>query len=256
MIQKHPNKKASQKGFTLVELSIVLVIIGLIVGGVLAGQSLITAAKIRAQMTQLDQFDAGFNAFRAKYDCLPGDCTLAQTPTFSQTTARTASATNGGSVGDGNIDYSATVTTSDESLVAWNQLATVGVIAGTYEPVAANALPGTALPAGKSAGYVMIGGIGGTTFYNLAGYNSSAASVPVIPANTAAAVDKKRDDGVSDTGSVRSLQSGVTLPFGEATSDAAANTGSDADNDCNNAAKAYQSGKDRATCVLRVRVSG
>jgi prepilin-type N-terminal cleavage/methylation domain-containing protein len=256
MIQKQPNKKASQKGFTLVELSIVLVIIGLIVGGVLAGQSLITAAKIRAQMTQLDQFDAGFNAFRAKYDCLPGDCTVAQTPTFSQTTARTASTTGTGSVGDGNIDYVAAVATSDESLVAWNQLGVVGVIAGTYTPVAAAALPGTALPAGKSAGYVMLGGVGGTTFYNLAGYNASANSTPVIPAGTAAAVDKKRDDGISNTGSVRSLASGENTPFGSTTADATPYAGSTADAACNNAAFAYQSGKDQAVCVLRVRVSG
>jgi len=60
-------------GFTLVELSIVLVIIGLIVGGVFAGKSLIEAAKIRKQVADLQQFISAVHAFETKYDLLPGD---------------------------------------------------------------------------------------------------------------------------------------------------------------------------------------
>jgi prepilin-type N-terminal cleavage/methylation domain-containing protein len=47
----------SATGFTLIEMSIVLVIIGLIVGGVLVGQDLIRAAYIRAQITQIEKFN-------------------------------------------------------------------------------------------------------------------------------------------------------------------------------------------------------
>jgi prepilin-type N-terminal cleavage/methylation domain-containing protein len=62
-----------KSGFTLVELSIVLVIIGLIVGGVVGGQSLIASARINAQVTQLTQFETAYRAFQLQYDAIPGD---------------------------------------------------------------------------------------------------------------------------------------------------------------------------------------
>src|ERR1700691_433072 len=64
---------ASQSGFTLIELSIVLVIIGLIVGGVLVGQDLIRAAEVRAQISQIEKYNTAVNTFRDKYNALPGD---------------------------------------------------------------------------------------------------------------------------------------------------------------------------------------
>jgi prepilin-type N-terminal cleavage/methylation domain-containing protein len=60
-------------GFTLIELSIVLVIIGLIVGSVLVGQDLIRAAEVRAQMAQIEKYQTAVNTFRGKYNALPGD---------------------------------------------------------------------------------------------------------------------------------------------------------------------------------------
>ncbi|MCC7336551.1 MAG: prepilin-type N-terminal cleavage/methylation domain-containing protein [Pirellulaceae bacterium] len=59
--------------FTLIELSIVLVIIGLIVGGVLVGRDLILAAKIKKDMSSVESYDAAVNVFRLKYNGLPGD---------------------------------------------------------------------------------------------------------------------------------------------------------------------------------------
>ena len=61
-------------GFTLVELSIVLVIIGLIIGGVMTGQDLIKSAQIRQQISQFEQIETAINTFKTKYNCLPGDC--------------------------------------------------------------------------------------------------------------------------------------------------------------------------------------
>jgi prepilin-type N-terminal cleavage/methylation domain-containing protein len=69
---KNPNL-IQQAGFTLIELSIVLVIIGLIVGGVLVGQDLIKAAEIRATISQYEKYNAAMNTFRTKYNGMPGD---------------------------------------------------------------------------------------------------------------------------------------------------------------------------------------
>lgn len=65
--------KKLQKGFTMVELSIVLVIIGLIVAGVLVGQDLIRGAEVRATVSQLERFSATVNTFRVKFTQIPGD---------------------------------------------------------------------------------------------------------------------------------------------------------------------------------------
>lgn len=62
------------RAFTLVELAIVLVIIGLIVGGVLVGQDLIALAGARSLMKQMEGYQAAVSTFRTKYNCMPGDC--------------------------------------------------------------------------------------------------------------------------------------------------------------------------------------
>jgi prepilin-type N-terminal cleavage/methylation domain-containing protein len=63
-----------QNAFTLIELSTVLVVIGLVVGGIMTGKALIQQAEIRAATSQLQQLEAGYHAFRTKYNCIMGDC--------------------------------------------------------------------------------------------------------------------------------------------------------------------------------------
>jgi prepilin-type N-terminal cleavage/methylation domain-containing protein len=72
-------------GFTLIELSIVLVIIGLIVGGVLVGQDLIRAAGVRATISQIEKYNTAVNTFRGKYDGLPGDLSASLATQFGFT---------------------------------------------------------------------------------------------------------------------------------------------------------------------------
>jgi len=67
----HNNKNSS--GFTLVELSIVIVIIGLIVAGVVGGQTLVEQAKIRQVIGQMNKIKLAVNAYKLEYDALPGD---------------------------------------------------------------------------------------------------------------------------------------------------------------------------------------
>jgi len=66
-----------KNGFSLVELSIVLVIVGLLVGGVLTGKSLIRAADLRSVSTDYEGYRTATSAFRDKYFGLPGDITNA-----------------------------------------------------------------------------------------------------------------------------------------------------------------------------------
>lgn len=66
-------------GFTLIEISVVLVIIGLIVGGVLVGRDLIYAALVRKAGSDVERLQLAINTFKIKYNCLPGDCSVATT---------------------------------------------------------------------------------------------------------------------------------------------------------------------------------
>lgn len=61
-------------GFTLVELSIVLVIVGLLTGGILGGQALIRASELRSQLKDFDTIGTAHHAFHDKYNCVAGDC--------------------------------------------------------------------------------------------------------------------------------------------------------------------------------------
>ena len=75
-IQGHKIVNHTYQGFTLVELSIVLVIIGLLIGGILVGQSLIQSAKLNKFVTQIGEFDISYRLFKSKYKKAPGDSPL------------------------------------------------------------------------------------------------------------------------------------------------------------------------------------
>ena len=99
-------RRHSHSGFTLIELSIVLVIIGLLVGGVLVGRDLIEAAKMRRQMTALEELDAAANTFKLKYGGIPGDLLYSKCAAYGLPCDGNVPATYGFHNGDGRIsDY-------------------------------------------------------------------------------------------------------------------------------------------------------
>lgn len=133
-------------GFTLVELSIVLVIIGLIIGGVLVGKDMIEAAQLRATYGQVEKFKTAIYTFRDKYNCLPGDCAVAYTYFFgascgNNTSAEAVNGCNGN--GDGRYTFG-------EGHEAWQHLALAGLIAGSYTGgYEAVILPEVSVPSGR-----------------------------------------------------------------------------------------------------------
>jgi prepilin-type N-terminal cleavage/methylation domain-containing protein len=115
-----------QRGFTLIEIAIVLVIIGLLLGGVLKGQELITSARVRNLISQQDGIKAAYFGFLDRFRALPGDYTQA-----SINIANVAATSNGN--GNGQITVSGVSgATIDEHVAVWEHLSKAGFINGSY----------------------------------------------------------------------------------------------------------------------------
>lgn len=211
----------SIKAFTLIELSIVLVIIGLIVGGILTGRELIKNAEIRNLISQIDKLTTATNTFRVKYGYLPGDI-----PTPLATQFGFNARGPGAGQGDGNgivTGYSgAGNVQAGESLVFWVDLSTAKLIPLGFTLAVANQAGGVLSPLdsyipkanlGSNYIYVYAGGAFGGGTYNLNGTNYFGVSV-ITAVNTeifsdtgltvsqAYAIDTKTDDGMPQTGRV------------------------------------------------------
>ena len=143
-----------KNGFSLVELSIVLVILGLLTGGILAGKSLIRAAELRAVTSEYSRYATAIRTFRDKYFAIPGDFSNAiafwgEDPNCNSHAAPfTGTLTcNGG--GDGLIHA------TRENFNFWRHLANAGLIEGSYSGIAGpgninwDSIPGTNVPASK-----------------------------------------------------------------------------------------------------------
>lgn len=141
-----PPPLKAQHGFSLVELSIVLVILGLLTGGILAGQSLIRASELRSISSDLQRYTAAVYSFQSKYNAFPGDMPnavrfwgaqaggtadgldAACTALTNVPTPATGSATCNGN-GDGRIN------SHTEQLRAWQHLANAGLVEGKFSGV-------------------------------------------------------------------------------------------------------------------------
>jgi prepilin-type N-terminal cleavage/methylation domain-containing protein len=195
---------SKKQGFTLLELSIVLVIIGLIVGGVTVGSELIRSAKLGGVQKDLNAYSAAINTFKLKYNALPGDMTNAGTywPTCDATPA------NCNGDGDGRIEF--TSGTVNEGIRAWQQLGASAIVPSAFPGTGTNYVPETNIP--KSA--VDGSGIGlfslttpalGNSFIFGAARTAAPNQNGVISASEAQIIDQKIDDGLAGTGLMRGV---------------------------------------------------
>src|SRR5665213_3668360 len=104
MLDSKVRQMTSNLGFTLIELSIVLVIIGLIIGGILVGQDMIKAAEGRAQISQIEKYNQAVNTFKAKFGALPGDMAVSTANQFGFTVGSNCTGTGANRDGNGLIE--------------------------------------------------------------------------------------------------------------------------------------------------------
>jgi prepilin-type N-terminal cleavage/methylation domain-containing protein len=191
--------KTRQNGFTLIEIAIVLVIIGLLLGGVLKGQELITGARVRNIIQQQDGVKAAYFGFLDRYRALPGDYAQASS-TISNISNAACNSGNGN--GDGTI-----TTTNNENILAWEHLSKAGFINGSYTCAAsASATSAPANPYGQYLNLVYDAGYSGTA-QNRHNLKTGGA----IPSDILAEIDRKVDDGSSLTGSFRGMMGGTGI---------------------------------------------
>lgn len=184
-----------QHGFTLIEIAIVLVIIGLLLGGILKGQELITSARVRNLISQQDGIKAGFYGFQDRYRAFAGDYKDAP-----NNLGGPGSATAGN--GDGRI-VDAAGTGVKETILVWDHLSRAGFLNGNF--VYAADVNDTTTPKNPYGAFLQL------AYDNVYGVTTQGGSAPPerhnlktgsqIPVEIAAEVDRKTDDGNPLSGS-------------------------------------------------------
>lgn len=216
---------SAKQAFTLIELSIVLIVIGLVIGGVLVGRDLIFAAQVRQQIAQIESFDSATNTFKLKYGAIPGDISNAVALGLG-----TAGGAGDNGNGNGQLDTSGMVL---ESHRFWHHLGRSGLINGRYDepplppvnyfgPMPGKETPPLKLPMvgvdgfGASANRNNLGGVLVTVrdmykntmniaFKNawiLATSSYQTEDIGGYPGFYSQAIDQKADDGFPTSGNI------------------------------------------------------
>jgi prepilin-type N-terminal cleavage/methylation domain-containing protein len=174
----------AQRGFTMVEIAIVLVVIGLLLGGILKGQEMVVQARIRNVIADVSGLTAAHYAYQDRYRATPGD-------------DPGATRWSGAFAGDGNGtvagDYNSSVNNA-ESRLWWDHLRRSGFVAGAGQQQPLNALSG------------MLGvqtGMGTGVGTALGGFSSLIMCSANLPDKVAVAIDSQLDDGNPGSGTMR-----------------------------------------------------
>jgi len=189
----------NQKGFTLVELAIVLVIIGIILGAVLKGQELINNAKIKRLYNQQREIAAALYTYYDRYSYFPGD-----DPNMTATQRGWTGITSNGN-GNGLICAAAASETPNFTCAAsgseqcnlWAALRYTNIIAGSTAPGAAETFRN---PSNSYGGAIAV------SYFTIAGTPSLTVNwihFQNIPAEVALILDTQNDDGIYNRGSIR-----------------------------------------------------
>lgn len=189
--------KSQQSGFTLVEIAIVLVIIGLLLGGVLKGQELINSAKVKNLANDFRVVPTYIYAFQDKFKALPGDDTQVVAHVSGATLATTPAAAQGNGVINGAWN---SATNTDESRLFWQHVRLANLAAGPTDPTDAtftpkNAVGGTLGITSATGAQLQITGMTGT-------YQVCSAG---ILGKFVKQLDVQMDDGNTATGSMRAV---------------------------------------------------
>ena len=176
-------KKSRQGGFTLVEIAIVLVIIGLILGGVLQGQTMIENAKYKKFSKEIDSYRAAFHTFQDMHGGLPGD--------LNNVTSLDAAATAGN--GNGQIAGGYCSAANEEACLVWSHLRYAELIPG--DPTLTDT---TAIPSHAYGGPVSSFSTG--NWGN--GVTEHKVLIQSVPGDAAQRYDNEHDDGDATTGNI------------------------------------------------------
>jgi len=197
------NKKSTEAGFTLVEIAIVLVIIGLLLGGILKGQEMITQAKIKNIINDFNGVTVAVTSYQDRYRALPGDDPNAttrwtvQAPASGNTDGKIAGKYN-------NVIASGAPTSAQESNLFWQHLRIAGFVPGLTTGTGSGSAPPSA--SGGIIGVEWGDTVAGTGL----GFTSLIVCSSNLPDKVAIAVDTQADDANSGTGQIRAqLQTGA-----------------------------------------------
>lgn len=208
---------SKNSAFTLVEIATVLVVIGLLVGGVFAGKELIKSAQVRATVAQIESFKAAANAFKLKYNCLPGDCPNPAEFGFGGGCSALGDTCGNGTVGGAiSVGLASFEESGRESYDFWLQLSQSLLIEGNFSGFDA-AFPAdltveSALPSIKLSSKVgllprALGSVTGAPnyFWTYVSYSISPTVThpldQLLPMDNFL-LDSKMDDGFPDSGNV------------------------------------------------------
>lgn len=191
-----------QSGFTLVEIAIVLVIIGLLLGGVLKGQELVNSAKVKNFVSDFKTIPLFIYGYQDKYKALPGDDRQAVAHVGAGATLAPTAAT----LGDGRIDGSYnSVSATDESVAFWQQVRLANLAAGSTDFSTAAAIT-AAVPSNADGGRIGIQGTSPITGMTGSYFVCSNG----IQGKFGKQIDITMDDGNTASGSVQVMAAGYS----------------------------------------------